>query len=251
MHLQPINPKKFFALIIGYFWLAICFANPPDTVWRTDSRGPDIIFQQGFTSYGENQDFLVHIVGTSCERRRRNDGFISTTENLWYALDRANHDLNRPDVPTGTQRFVYEIRATNNFYDAETTLEHIAQTPHFLFARYLNLALDLVQEENEYVVLGNIPPQQIRMVTILTRETDGSISTTHLDNVNYQRADTHANPGPFTGNDNLPPEAIPLPMVTGSPPATACFLSQAELDQDPHFEPYLLNHFWIDDFISG
>lgn len=230
--------RNFFTIIAGLFFAAVCLASSPAKVWRADSRGPDIIFQQGFTSYGTNIDIIQHIVGESCSVE--NSAFISTTTNESMARDWAVRHL-LDHWPARTQYYIYEIRPTNSFYSAVMSLEHIAQTPHLQSSFGLYFALRVANSQSEYDAMYRIESQQIIGVTTLGLDQNGRpVVTGYQANPSYIPGDTYANAGPFTGSDQFPPENISVPRLTGVPPETACFLSPDELAARPRFEPFLL-----------
>lgn len=248
MHLQINIYRSFLVLIANFVLVTFCFGNPPATVWRADTRAPDVIFKQGFSSYANNLDYIQHILGKSCIART--SAFISTTANQNMANQWALYGLKNPRLQL-VHFYIYEIRATNNFYNAVTTLDHLAKTPHLASAFEFNNARKLAITQAEYSALTRIEPEQIRKVTVLSLDRQGRPVKSYLNNPNYVPADTHANTGPFNGSDQFSPENLSRPMVTGKPPATACFLSPGELAKHLYFHPFLLNSFWIDDSITG
>lgn len=107
--------KTFFTFVASLIF-SFCFCciadDPPVFVWRADSRPPDVIFQQGFSSYGTDMDYVQHVVGESSLTER--SAFISTTKDQSMAYDWAIYGLLHHQ-PRPLHYCIYQIRATDNF----------------------------------------------------------------------------------------------------------------------------------------
>lgn len=122
-----ITDSLFFKVNI---WLLFCFVMtisfstnsfaivPPERVYRTDSRAPQMIFQNGFTSWGQNRDLLRHVIGDSS--RDRTDGLISTSGN-WDSARQITTDLLLARE-VGSIFYIYSIRPSQSFYDVNGSL---------------------------------------------------------------------------------------------------------------------------------
>lgn len=94
-------------------------------VYRVDSRPPDEVFQNGFTPWGRNLNYIDHITGSSNLWRlthslQPNDGFISTAGSISAALRFLTAQI-RADNPFWQNVWIYEIRADFNFFPAQST----------------------------------------------------------------------------------------------------------------------------------
>lgn len=114
----------FFAAIIT----PLSFAFTPEVVYRVDYRHPDVVFNSGFTSWGNNTELLPHIIGDTL--RNRTDGLIGTTSNPRSAAQIAADVMPSDDDVA----WLYEIVPNNNFYDVNSSLLNAAVTHNFTSA---------------------------------------------------------------------------------------------------------------------
>jgi len=160
-------------------------------VYRADSREPKDVFVNGFRAWGTNTNFNDHIYGRSGRNGSRDSAFIPTTVNLGAAEGFAA-DLLRIS-PTQTS-YVYNIRATENFYYATETINDIYSAFRVRVSQGLSQTL---AREQEYSALAYITAEQIESVSIHQRQRDGSIVVTQERNPNYRAGDTHSSDLPF------------------------------------------------------
>lgn len=216
--------------------------DPPKVLYKLSKASPNTVFQSGFNTNASVENFIRHMDGVLCESHI--DGFVSSVEdydllNLRarnFLFNQARHDL--PNV----QIYVYTIRATNDFYNSEITLDHLVGLTPSAFSSPQNvmIARSLARLESEYVTPDNIPASLIYNVNIFTYHPEtGTISVTQRTNPQYQHAETIANAGPYTGDDGLAPQQMNTPMVSGTPPLSACL--SPETDHD-HYYPYYITH---------
>ncbi len=86
-----------------------CDTAPGDT-YRVDTRGPDEIFQTGFTPRGSNMSLEEHVYGISGDITPPS-GYVATTNSHNYAVSRA----------TGG-KYVYQLRGGPEGIDVNKTL---------------------------------------------------------------------------------------------------------------------------------
>ena len=168
---------------------------PPSSVWRLDSRKPEVIFRDGFIAYGNNQNLLDHVEGIIVKGEYETSNFISTTstpEAAFKIVDGMFKAANPPE-----EIFQYKIRADHNFFDINTSL-HLVRSSSPNYSRASALLLQHGWQE-EYAVQGSIPPEQIISAYPVIKK-DGQIiiqtEKKHI-NSNYVNAQTHANSKPF------------------------------------------------------
>ncbi|HHQ4020353.1 TPA: scabin-related ADP-ribosyltransferase [Pseudomonas aeruginosa] len=173
--------------------LAYAQPNPPSTVWRIDTRPPSEIFQNGFRSWGTNNNPVAHSTGASCIPDQNPDSaFISTTASEDFA--RAYVNGRADTTPDGVQFTIYEIRATDNFYSLPRTLADLDERGVFNIPASARIGPTLTYE---WDAIETIPPSLIRSAityTVVNRRAQaGDIQI----NNNYIEGDTHANNDPY------------------------------------------------------
>ncbi|MDC7862235.1 scabin-related ADP-ribosyltransferase [Pantoea ananatis] len=123
---------RIFLVLIFFTSIISCAkAEPPNFVWRTDTRDYNEIFQNGFKSWGGNNNIYEHLSGVSCfsYQDEHDSAFISTTASHEAAVDFADVELSEAYSKKAGKSavvYIYKIRATNNFYDGVTSLENYA-----------------------------------------------------------------------------------------------------------------------------
>jgi len=179
----------------------IVLAAPPKYVYRMDSRPPEDIFINGFSSWGENDNVFSHITGASCveqDQQHRDSGFISTSANREWAMAMT---YIRSRQFTDENIYYYRIRADGNFYNAESSLELYARNnPDTVVSEFNYLP---ARTATEYITPNNIPVENIDMViTFFTPGGGGDAITTSSTNPNYRDANTHASTEPYGGTSD-------------------------------------------------
>ncbi|AJI94227.1 pertussis toxin, subunit 1 family protein [Yersinia ruckeri] len=179
-----------------------CLATPPETVWRVDTRDFWEIFHYGFSPLGNNDSVLEHLSGSSCRSTDSVDGdtaFISTTSSYEFALNYAERILrriNESGVANGIV-YIYQIRATDNMYSAEHSLEHLLQggvsENHDEARRILRFAPYL----SEWMALRRITPEQIEFATPVHFVRGGIRNDGNMPNSRFVRRNTRGNPNPY------------------------------------------------------
>lgn len=224
-----------------FIFYGICTANAitVKTVYRADNRPPDEVFQNGFTAWGTNINYISHILGLSGTTGSRDSAFIPTSSNH----DIANNFARERAVATGSPYYIYNIRATDNFYPALETVYHIYDQHNI---RVSDDVRATVAREQEYTAYNIISSTQIRSVETIRFE-NGEWITESRSNPNYiESQNTHSHDGPFTSSDTSPldhrarllvglsaigADFLPLEDVDRRPPALFCSscLSHSEL----------------------
>jgi pertussis toxin subunit 1 len=192
-----------------YILSGIVFSKPVSTVYRADSRVPSDVFENGFHAWGTNINFISHILGHSGRRGTRDSAFIPTTSSLNSANRFAIDLLNVAEDRTS---YIYNIRATNNFYSALDSTYNIYDTAGVRVPESIRATLAM---EQEYSAYQNIPAQLIQSVTIRYRAQDGTIITRTEENPYYTPDVTHSNESPFTYGMPYPINSAPI-LIMGT-----------------------------------
>lgn len=199
----------------------------PKLVYRIDARSPEEVFRNGFSPWGSNLNFFGHILGDTLGHEAEpslRSGLISATDSPDSALRFFGERLH---VPTPAF-YLYEIRATNNFYSAQRTASFYEQriatnqmdVTHGSFDEACS-AIELLRTafayQREWFSVGAIPANQIRgawrvdTVPInplhIRHQTDvhftPRINEPEIRNSGYQDDNTFANHLPYTQGATL------------------------------------------------
>jgi len=173
--------------------------------YRVDTRSPEEIFLNGFTSLGDNDNVRDHSRGVSCFHSYRNSAFISVSTDPQYAASYAR----RMVASTGSAVYVYVIRSTTNFYRMSSTL------------RYNNYQTGIqnAEAQSEWIAYRSIPSDIIQGAREYVNETTPAV----IPNGNYIDIRPQINELPY-GQDRH--ESVPgyLPLSTDSNSSVgACF----------------------------
>ncbi len=215
--------------------LAPAHATPPTTVYRYDSRNYEDVFQNGFTSWGGNDNILEHLTGRSCANSAtRNSAFISTSRSETYTrvyLDSRMMDAFRAQqAGEGTGDFygyIYHIRADTNFYEAVSSYLSYVETYGEGSASLGAGALATYQ--SEWLAHRRISGSNIRGVTRIHRNgRTGEVSEQYIPNPGYVESATAGNPGPYRSARSL--RQLLTTLVRLWPYATACMVRQRDAD---------------------
>lgn len=169
-----------------------------ETVYRGDFREPEVIFESGFQSRGDNQEILLHIIGDSS--RNNTDAFISTTTSFDSVRQIASDIL----IPASVDDtwWVYAITPSNNFYDINNSLV-IAAVNYSIPLELNRQAYGLHSTfgwQNEVAAIHSIPRSQIIYAQEARRvvNDDGTeevvISENRRYNPNYIQSNPSINP---------------------------------------------------------
>ena len=148
----------------------------PGVVYRIDSRPPEVIFEEGFQTWGNNRNFFDHILGYSLgddipEQIR--SGIISTSDSPDSSIRFFGSMMNNP-MDDDMEYYLYEIRADENVYSAlrtasfyqqriatglispfeESILEQMIDTVDAIFHEFAY--------QREWFNVGNIPRERVR-----------------------------------------------------------------------------------------
>jgi pertussis toxin subunit 1 len=168
-----VNIKKYYLIILFFFYTMVSihgWSKPPDIVWRVDTRDYNEMFNNGFYSSGTNDDIIEHLSGRSCRSAESDLGdsaFISTTSDRRFAYEYAErmlrHMHERGEINAVVN--IYQIRATDNMYSANQTLDFFLlqqhQEPHGEILRIMRYSAHL----SEWMAHRRIEPEQIGSVT--------------------------------------------------------------------------------------
>lgn len=193
--------------IFTFFNICLVYAEEnKGTLFRVDTRGPDEIFLNGFTSFGDNDSLIDHSRGRGCAGRDRNSAFISVSSDPVYAANYAR----RLYSLTGNTAYVYIIRSTENMYNMRRSLENISYTVGYQDA----------DTQSEWINHGNIIASDIRGV----RAYSGLETPPVTPNLRFQDNSPIINQEPYIEVNN-DVEAIPITSLYANtrPTVTACF----------------------------
>lgn len=161
---------SFFALCL---FSVSSFAVVPTWVYRVDTRDSAEIFADGFSSWGNNNDFISHLTGNS--RDARNDIYISTSDDLEFINELARDSLASEEVV-----WEYTIRPSESFFNILISLdEAISYADHnptmtHLRDQYRRLR-NQVAYEREFPAIGWIRPSQIYQARPITYDAEHNI----------------------------------------------------------------------------
>ena len=213
----------------------------PGVVYRIDSRPPEVIFEEGFQTWGNNRNFFDHILGYSLgddipEQIR--SGIISTSDSPDSSIRFFGSMMNNP-MDDDMEYYLYEIRADENVYSAlrtasfyqqriatglispfeESILEQMIDTVDAIFHEFAY--------QREWFNVGNIPRERVRSawrvdsVRInpihIRHQVDTVYHTPRINepeifNPNFVQANTFANNLAYTeGAQHDTPSTVSLP----------------------------------------
>lgn len=162
-------------------------------VYRADMRPPEQVFRDGFASFGTNTNFVDHILGLSGVAGNRDSAFIPTSANRNSSMRFVSDGVN----VHGTY-YLYDIRPTDNFYYATTTIYAIFDRAGYRISEELRSVLS---QELEYSAYGSISGSQIRGVTAYTRNSQGQLEGRYIANEYYIDSNTGPNDGNYVPSE--------------------------------------------------
>lgn len=186
---------RIFVLII-LITSGLAHAHQVTKVYRADIRYPDEVFKNGFRSWGTNINYMSHILGISGSLGARNSAFIPTTSSQDVAEGFARE---RARILDRTY-YVYDIRATDNFYPALDSVYHIYDSHHERVSEDVRMT---VAREHEYSAYQHISPQQIRSATSFTH-VNGRWVQSVIVNPGYVENNSRSHDGPYIGHNTAP-----------------------------------------------
>ncbi|EEG86761.1 pertussis toxin, subunit 1 [Proteus penneri ATCC 35198] len=155
--------KTILIILFILFNIQLSYARPVSKVYRADSRPPEEVFKKGFVAWGNNINFHAHVNGVSGRRGSKDSAFIPTTSSFKSSEKFAKDLLN---VSTDNKSYIYQIRATHNFYSALDTVYYYHDR---IKERVSDVLRAVLTAEQEYSAYMNIPNQLIELVTIYTK----------------------------------------------------------------------------------
>ncbi|EPC5614617.1 enterotoxin [Yersinia ruckeri] len=196
--------RKLIVCVVYLFLINInaSLANPPQTVWRVDTRDFGEVFRYGFSSLGNNDSVLEHLSGSSCRSTDSADGdtaFISTTSSYEFALNYAERVLRRINESgiADTTVYIYQIRATDNMYSAEQSLEHLLHSSVSDNNDEARRILRFAPYLSEWMTHRRIAAEQIEFATPVYFVRGGIRNDGHIPNSRFVRKNTQGNPDPY------------------------------------------------------
>ncbi len=222
--------------------------SPTSTVYRVDFRAPDIIFQEGFQPRGNNMNIIDHLSGRSTYGQHasftHNSGLISTAGirnaaiRIGYSNAQAWQMHNTGTPPT---MYLYEIRGTNNMYNARAPMENYMEMYAGNTGQYRFWASRIANdaETEEWVAAGAIEPEQISRAYSLTFAARGEVPTVSEAPVATNSAfvqtssTTSAEVYPVADGDNVTPWYMPGGRLMQRIPTAfaCCFTSNEDLNK--------------------
>ena len=168
--MQNLFKSLFFISAILFFLAAPTLQaveeTPPQFVYRADFRDPQIIFDKGFKSFGNNEKLLEHVEGVSCSgAQSQNSAFVATSSSEGFSK-RFGADLLWSANNKSPFIYVYKIRATKNFYNVFSSL--IKGYRDTKKDKYKETA-EFFKHEKEWVALKEIPSNLIRSAAVYQR----------------------------------------------------------------------------------
>lgn len=167
------------------------YASAVDFVYRVDSRPPDVIFRDGFSSHGNNRNLQQHIRGDSCAAGSRDSNYIATTSDINETYNIARVYFSRTTFSGRLYR--YRIRADNSFYNLTPSVDYI-ESRGVQFSHFERVMMRL---QSEYVAVNSIPIENIQEAVELVydRYTSQVRDGPGTSNSRYLRVSTQSNPG--------------------------------------------------------
>ena len=204
-------------IVWGLLFLAssASFAAPPNFVYRVDTRGPDVIFDEGFLAWGNNHNIVAHINGATCSTDGSTSAFISTAADRDAALG-----IVRQYLSQGRTAYLYTIRADDNFYSGPQSIDYLqpfARSPLSI------MSLEMARRADEWDAISAIPSANIREVA--EYQPTGEIE--NHSNAQYVNIDTTGNPSPYTehSEETLAHYGFTMEENNSTSSLGACFLS--------------------------
>ena len=146
---------------------------PPTFVYRSDLRPPDLIFEEGMKSFGDNDNVYRHVTGESCNNPiGRNSAFIATSTSKEFVKLWGEQKLyvNFGTGPKPEFLYVYKIRASENFYDCVASLMTGEKLGNPIDREYHEGAVNKYKYQLEWLAHLTIPPDQFHSVDIYKKK---------------------------------------------------------------------------------
>ena len=142
---------------------ALQAGDPPPCIYmyRSDYCTPASIFAAGFQALGDNKSLEDHGSGSSCRTGTSTTAFVATTSKEEFAISwgQGSFTLEQQNF------YVYKMRATENFYSAEASLDLHEAYHRTGESKYAVLADHYVYQK-EWLAVGGEPSSHIEMAEI-------------------------------------------------------------------------------------
>lgn len=154
--IEIIN-RGFLLFILLFFSVLSIADDKPVILYRIDNRTPDLVFNNGISSWGWNENVVDHIDGTSIEDR--SSIYVSTTESM-NVINRMALSFIRGN--SANDYWVYEIRPTSNFYSIFNSIAQAISSTNDddLRTNYISLR-DTIAWEREWAAVRHILYDQV------------------------------------------------------------------------------------------
>ncbi|MGP2425539.1 putative AB5 enterotoxin ADP-ribosylating subunit YtxA [Yersinia sp. 2538 StPb PI] len=178
------------------------WANPPDIVWRVDTRDYQEIFRQGFHSLGDNDSVVEHLSGRSCRGDHATSAdsiFISTTADKIFAYNYLERVLKKIQTTIGSDALVYlyQIRADSNMYSADYTLNFILRVGASGMQQELHHIFRYSPFLSEWMAHSRILEEQIMSATSYLLRQGKVIANEFMPNPLYRQTRSSASANPY------------------------------------------------------
>lgn len=190
-------------VIFGLLLILFSFASSAvQFVYRVDSRPPDVVFRDGFSSHGDNRNLQQHIRGDSCAAGSRDSAFIATTSDINETYNIARQYFTN-SLFHG-QLYRYRIRTNNIFYSLAPSVQLLRERG-VTFTRFEEI---MMREQSEIVADRRIPTENIAEAVQLTYDRTTGVVSDGQGTTNSRFLDIHTD-----SNPGIIPD-IPVPQVS-------------------------------------
>ncbi|EEM1821121.1 hypothetical protein GKA92_23655 [Salmonella enterica subsp. enterica] len=163
----------------------------PSDIYRRDTRGPDVIFNEGFSPRGSNTNLLQHVSGESL----RGDNGVPLS--LWVSASSSLRWTTTPRYPIN-EFWVYTITPDSRAYSVEISFNnYINTTENQSGISYVRRLLEIYGEQHEWSVLGGISANMVRFGTRYVFASGEFIAVETRSNPNYRSSIPSPNPEPY------------------------------------------------------
>lgn len=193
MTLTEYRGKNIIRLMVSSFLFIATSSHAvlPSDIYRRDTRGPDVIFREGFTPRGSNTDLVQHVSGMSL----RGDNGIPLS--VWVSTSASLRWTTTPRYPI-TEFWVYTITPDSHAYSVEMSFQHyIDSNQNSANAAYLRRLLEIFGEQHEWSVFGGISASSVRFATRYIFASGEYAAVEIRQNPNYRSAIPSPNPDPY------------------------------------------------------
>lgn len=169
-----------------------------EIVYRYDRRGPEVIFEEGFSPRCDTAVPLVDYLMGGIPSSYVSTTAIPPSDNPFRMV----YSLHSNDLPSTI--FVYQIRANNNFFNVIGSLLAFTDTPLYsedrTKAEVVDRRIEDYRFQREILSIRAIPPENIKECQIYDKigECEYKENTFIVENdEKYEVKETHSNARPF------------------------------------------------------